>query len=187
MKKTTNEIIQTFAKIGQIFSKIIYICCIIGSIGCLIAIVSLSIFSSDTIQIGGITLHSIIEHNADASVGSIITASIIGFVLCLSELFLAKMANNYFIHELEIGTPFDFSLSNELKRLGINTICISIGASVVVGILYSIMSSIYMDVEELDLDFSSVSLGLMFIVTSFICKLGAEKTTPNITFDTEAK
>ena len=57
--KTLNTI-QTLSKIGKIFSKFIYICCIIGICGCAVGTVAMLI-GTEVLKIGGVSLHSILE------------------------------------------------------------------------------------------------------------------------------
>ena len=59
----TLKTIQTLAKIGKIFSKIIFICCLVGFCGCIVGIVSLAI-GAETFKLGGVTFHNMIENEA---------------------------------------------------------------------------------------------------------------------------
>ena len=101
----------------------------------------------------------------------------VGIVFCIGECAVSMLAGRYFKNELAAGTVFTFEGANEMKRLGIVTICVPIGASVAAGIVYGIMKLCFKDVGNIDFgDFVSVGLGVMFIVTSLICRHGAELT-----------
>lgn len=172
----TLKTIQTLSKIGKIISKIIFIFCLIGGIGCIVGIIGLALIP-DGLRIGGVTIHSMIEKNAEISMGTCYAAMAVGVVLCAGEAVLCKLAEKYFKNELAAGTPFTFDGAKELMRLGICTICIPIGTAVISGIVYGIMSSIFSGVEDYNIsNITSVGLGVMFIVMSLFCRYGAEIT-----------
>ena len=69
--------IQTLAKIGKAFSKIIYVCCIVGFCGCIVGIVSLAI-GAETFKLGGVTVHSMIENKAGMNLPTLYASMEIG-------------------------------------------------------------------------------------------------------------
>ena len=98
-----------------------------------------------------------------------------GMILCAGEAVLAKFAEHYFKRELADGTPFDLGGAKELMRLGILAICIPIGVQMIAEIVYAVMEQTMQGVAALQLDNTgSVTLGIMFIVLSLICRYGAE-------------
>lgn len=172
----TLRTLQTLSKIGKIISKIIFIFCLIGGIGCIVGIICLAVIL-DGFKLGGITIHGIIEKNAEISIGTCYSAMAVGIILCAGEAVLCKLAENYFKNELEAGTPFTLSGARELMRLGICTICIPIGTAIAAGITYSIMSAFFTDIADFNLNNTSqIGIGVMFIVTSLLCRHGAEIT-----------
>lgn len=172
----TLKTIQTLSKIGKIISKIIFIFCLIGGISCIVGIISLAVIP-DGFKLGGVAIHSMIEKNAEISMGTCYTAMAVGIVLCAGEAVLCKLAEKYFKNELAAGTPFTFDGAKELMWLGICTICIPIGTAVISGIIYGIMSSIFSGVADYSFsNATSVGLGVMFIVMSLLCRYGAETT-----------
>lgn len=172
----TLKTIQTLSKIGKIISKIIFIFCLIGGIGCFVGIISLAVIP-DGFKLGGVTIHSMIKKNAEISIGTCYAAMAVGIVLCAGEAVLCKLAEKYFKNELAAGTPFTFDGAKELMLLGICTICIPIGTAVISGIVYGIMSSIFSGVADYSFsNTTSVGLGVMFIVISLLCRYGAEIT-----------
>ena len=83
----------------------------------------------------------------------------------------------FFKHELAAGTPFTFPGAKELIRLGICTVCISVGTSALAAIVYQIMALFFENVREMSFGgISSVGLGVMFIFTGLLCRYGAEVT-----------
>lgn len=171
--KTLN-VIQRLSKIGKVLSKIIYICCIIGFCGCAVGAVALLV-GAETVKLGGVTLHSILEKEADISLGSVWAAIAVGAILCIGEFFVSRMAYSYFENELNAGTPFTFEGAKELMHLGISVIWIPIATAVLAQITQSVIAQCTENVEKLSLDgFDSVTIGIMFIIISVICKYGAE-------------
>ncbi len=181
----TLKTIQTLSKIGKILSKIVFIFCIIGFCGCFIGILSMAL-GAETLKFGGVTLESILNTEAEVTIGTVYAAMAAGMVLCAGEAVLAKFAEHYFKRELADGTPFDLGGAKEMQRLGILTICLPIGTQIVAEIVYAVMEQTMQGVAPLRLDSAgSVALGVMFIVMSLICRYGAtmyeeSKTTRNL-------
>ena len=172
----TLKTIQTLSKVGRIISKIIFICCLVGAIGCLAGIVSLAVIPSG-IQIGDTTIHGMIENSADISMGSLYAGMAVGAIMCSGEAALSKIAENYFKGELAAGTPFTFDGAKEMMKLAICAICIPLGTQTVAAIVHGIIAAAFSNVAELKLEAfgsGSVGLGVMFIITSLLCRYGAE-------------
>ena len=170
----TLKTIQKLSKVGEILSKIMFICCIVGFCLCIAGFVSMGL-GATALKLGGVTLKGIINTEAETTIGTIYTAMAVGLILCAGEAVLAKFAECYFKHELADGTPFTFSGAEELKRLGILTICIPVGTQIAAEIVYAVMNQIFQDAAPLRLDQSgSIGLGITFIIVSLICRHGAE-------------
>lgn len=166
--------IQTFSEVGKIFSKFITICCIIGMCGCAAGAAAL-LLGAQTLKLGGVTLHSILETQANVSVGTIWAAIIAGAILCAGEFLVARMAYRYFDNELKAGTPFTAEGAKELLQLGISVIWIPLVALVLAQVAQGVIAQFIPDVEKLSLDgFNSVVLGVMLIAMSLLCAYGAE-------------
>ncbi len=171
----TLQIIQKLSKIGKVLCKIVFILCIVGFCFCGVGIASLAL-GAETIKIGSITLESILETEAELSIGTLFAFMAAAMILCTGEAVLAKFAEHYFKGEIKDGTPFDMQRADELKQLGILTICIPIGTQIVAEIVYAALSHIWDNVAPLQLENAgSVALGIMFIVMSLICRYGAER------------
>ena len=170
----TLKTIQKLSKAGEILSKIMFICCIVGFCFCIVGIVSMGL-GAPALKLGGVMLKGIINTEAETTVGTIYTAMAVGLILCAGEAVLAKFAECYFKHELADGTPFTFGGAEELKRLGILTICIPFGTQIVAEIIYAVMKQMIQDIASFRLDNSgSIGLGITFIIVSLICQHGAE-------------
>ena len=170
----TLKTIQTLAKIGKVFSKIIFVCCIVGFCGCIVGIVSLAL-GAETFKLGGVTIHSMIENEAGLNLPTLYASMAVGLRFCAAEAVLCKFAEAYFKHELANGDPFTLRGAKELLRLGILTIVIPLGTVIVCSIGVSIADNMVPGIDKLSIgEFSSVGLGVMMIVLSLFCRYGAE-------------
>ena len=172
----TLHTLQTLCKVGKILSKIVFIFCLVGGIGCLVGITGLALVPGE-LRIGGVTIHGWIEQSSEISLGTCYAAMAAAAVLCAGEAVISKMAELFFRHELAAGTPFTFPGAKELIRLGICTVCISLGASGLAALVWQIMALFFENVREMSFGgISSVGLGIMFIFTGLLCRYGAEVT-----------
>ena len=170
----TLKTIQTLAKIGKVFSKIIFVCCIVGFCGCIVGIVSLAL-GAETFKLGGVTIHSMIENEAGLNLPTLYASMAVGLLFCAAEAVLCKFAEAYFKHELANGDPFTLRGAKELLRLGILTIVIPLGTVIVCSIGVSIADNMVPGIDKLSIgEFSSMGLGVMMIVLSLFCRYGAE-------------
>ncbi len=170
----TIDTIQTLSKIGKILSKIINICCIVGFCVSLVGIFALSV-GAETLKLGGVTLHGIIEAEAAVGIGTISAVIAAVMILCIGEFFVSRMAYRYFENELKAGTPFTLEGAKELLHLGISVIWIPIVTTVLAEVARAVIVQFSGAVEKLSFDgFDSVALGVMFIFMSLLCKYGAE-------------
>lgn len=171
--KTLNAI-QTLSKIGKLISKIIYICTIVGLCMCAVGVAVL-IVGLETVKLGGVTLHGIFEAEGSVGIGTAWTATVAGTILCIGEFFVSRMAYSYFDNEIKAGTPFTLEGAKELLRLGISVIWIPLATLVSSHIAQGIIVQLIGETERMSFDgFGSVSLGVMFIIMSLVCRYGAE-------------
>lgn len=165
--------IQTLAKLGRIFSQIIFICCLVGGIGSFVGIVVL--LGADGLVIGGKDITAMFISESDIARETMIFACIAAFIASAAECVLSKFANVYFKHELASGTPFTVEGSKEILRLGILTIAIPMGALILEKIAFGVYCEFFTVAEQFRMeDMSGVGLGVMFIVASVIFRYGAE-------------
>lgn len=172
--KTLNTI-QTLSKIGKILSKIVFICCIIGAVGCAIGMVCLPFGDTEILKIGGVTIHGLISNHADIDLNSLYPSLTAVMLVCVGQAVTVKFAEAYFTHELTAGTPFTLDGAKELLRLGIITICVPLGTQIIAEIVSGILAAILHCGEAFKMSADgSVALGVMFIVMSLLCRYGAE-------------
>ena len=173
--KTSLETIQTLSKVGKILCKIVFVCSLVGAIGCFAGIIALALGIVGAVQLGHVTIHSILSESAGMTLGTLYAAMAEGCILCIGEAVLAKIAENYFRRELAAGTPFTTEGAAELKRLGLWTILLPLGAILIANIMHVIFSIFFQDIADIQTyDFSSIGLGIGFLVLSQLCKHGAE-------------
>lgn len=169
------DTIQKLSKIGRVLSKIAFVFSVVGICGCIAGLLSLCFGNGSLIKIGGVTLHALVSEEYGYNIKSICAVLSGWMAVCAGEAVLAKFAEHYFKRELADGTPFTFAGAKEMQRLGILTICLPIGTQIVAEIVHAVMEQTIQGVAPLQLNNdSSVTLGIMFIVLSLICRYGAE-------------
>ena len=169
----TLKTIQTLAKIGKTFSRIIFVCCIVGFCVCIAGIISLAL-GPESFRLGGVTVHSLIENNAGMSLPALYAFMAVGAFCCAAEAVLCKFAETYFRNEIADGDPFTLRGAKELMRLGILTVVIPLSTGIACSIGAAVVDQIYPGMEKLSVGgFSSVGLGVMMIVLSLFCRYGA--------------
>ena len=173
--KTTLDTIQTISKVGRVLCKIVFVCSLAGAIGSFVGILALALGIVGAVQLGHVTIHSILSESAGMTLGTLYAAMAEGCLLCIGEAFLAKIAETYFRHELAAGTPFTTEGAAELKRLGLWTILLPLGTLIAVNLVHLVFSIFFQDIADIQTyDFSSIGLGIGFLVVSVLCKHGAE-------------
>ena len=173
--KTLNTI-QTISKIAKVISKIIFICSIVGLCLCIASIISLAI-GTEGLKLAGVTIQGILQDKGNISDGTLYASLARATVYCIGTIVLTKLSELYFKNELEAGTPFTFDGAKEMLRLGIFSICITIGQEIIASIVYSVLAKSLTDVAPLPETEASggVAIGIALIIISLICKYGAEQ------------
>lgn len=172
----TLDTIQKLAKVGKIFSKIVYVVSMIGAIGSLVGIVLMAVMGEDAIVTGSDTLKAMGEEVEMPGMPLLYASCGISMAFCAAEAVIARFAEKYFTNELADGTPFTQRGAKELMRLGIIDIAVSAGVSVVAGIVVSVASQLASEMEGYDMQGMSFGVGIAMIVVSLLCRLGAELT-----------
>ena len=167
MSKTLSNILTIF-KVVRIIAKVVFILCIIGGAGCLLGLLTLPLAES--------VLSSEMFLDEELSIAYAYIACMTGIIACIGEAVFAFLAERYFKHVINAGTPFTFDSAKESFRLGITSIIISVVTSIVSGIAAGMILLISSpNAEELDFSSStSISVGLFFLFLSLIFKHGAE-------------
>lgn len=169
----SKKVIQVLSKVAQVVSKIIFICCLVGIGGCVLGIICL-LSGIDSVQVGDVTLKSIIENEAGMNVNSLYAIMAVGIVLCVGESVLARFADHYFTNELKDDTPFTFKGAKELIRLGVLALAIPIGTNIIAEIVYEIMKASLSDVVKYEIDGISLGAGFTLLLLGFVCRYACE-------------
>lgn len=168
------KIIQTLAKIAKIVSKVLFICCIVGACGCVLGVIALA-FGVQEMKFGERSLEIILMEEANTTVNTLYAIMVVGIILSTGEAVICKLAENYFAKQLEAGSPFDFSFAKSTLKFGIFVVCIPLIAMFLSIVCHAIMRECLSNVAAMNLaDYSSVGLGVVFIVLSLVYKYGAE-------------
>ena len=183
--KTLNTI-QTLSKIGKVLSKIDYIFCLIGAIGCAVGLATLPFADQGIFKIGGESIHGLIVNRAGIDLNSLYSLMTGAMIVCIGQAITAKFAERYFSYELTAGTPFTFAGAKELLRLGIITICVPLGCLILAEIVSGIIAG-FLNCEDLLKieNGGSVTLGVVFIIISLLCRYGAEQEASQTTKELE--
>ena len=174
----TLETIQKISSLGRILSRVAYIVSIVGFLICIAALAALCLNADDVMKIGGVTLHSVLSDKAGVENNGIAAVIIWWMTVLIGEAVTARFSVLYFSHEIEDGTPFTRSSSEELMRLGIITIAVPLASLVAAAIVTGIISAV-LDTENVselvayEAD-GNIVLGVMFIIGSLLCRHGAE-------------
>lgn len=163
--------IQTLSKVGRILSKIAMIASIVGGGLCLAGILSVAMGATDVLKWQGITIHGLIEEGSALTSRQQGGAMAAAGILCAAEAVIAGFASAYFRHELDAGTPFTEAGAQELLRLGILTIALTLGAQILGTIVCGVFG---VSVETLSMGNGMLSLGVAFLLLSVIFRYGAE-------------
>lgn len=171
--------IQVLAKIGKILSKIAFIFSVIGFCACIAALIATIAGGPYVFEFGGVTVHGLIAKISGNSIDG--AAAVISgwFVFCAGEAVLAKYAEIYFKNELCAGTPFTLFGAKELFRLGILVIAVPIACAIVSAIVAGVVAGFSDFTGDMSIVGSfntdiSLSLGIMFMITSLLCRYGAQ-------------
>lgn len=176
--------LQKIAKLGEILSKVAFVCSVISVCGCIAGIFGNLIGIDKVLKVGGVTIHGLLSGFGIYDAKSINVTLAAWLIVCIGEVVLSKFSQIYFRNILAEGTPFTQMGAGELRRLGIMTMLIPTGCVVLAEIIQGIVTG-FMDVTAdawMDLNFdneTSIMLGAMFIVGSFLCEYGAEKCEEN--------
>lgn len=126
------------------------------------------------------TLQEYLETEVHMTLNTMYAAMIVATILCGEEIYLAKVSNNYFKRELEVGHPFTRELVKKLRTLGIIVLAVSFGVGLVCSIGLEIAKKAVGDIANLDLDgYGQLGTGLGMILISYICEYVVEKEENN--------
>ena len=159
----TFRVFQILAKIAMILS---FVACGLALLGLLCAVVWQT---SGTVYDGNTQL--ILTLTETVSFSQIIGELLIDAVFALTDGILFLFAYFYFKAEQADGTPFTCRGADQIKRLGIRTIVLSIAAVIIASVLASCFG---LNPSADWSNGSSVLLGILLILISLVFRYGAE-------------
>lgn len=173
--KNTLSTIQVLCKLGKILSTIAFVCSVVAASLSMVGLVCLAAGVEKVFQMGGVTIHSIVANKAGMTTDQMISAISVWLIVIVAEAVLAWFAKTYFKRELAAGTPFTLEGAKELKRLGVLTIVLPLGANIVAAVVNGVLAEFLSNTWKFDVDNGgSVSLGIMFGVMALVCRYVAE-------------
>ena len=165
--------IQKVSKIGKVFSKVIFILCLVSLIVFVIGGLCVYLLPSN-IEITKDSLPFLEESNINVSKNSVYDALIVASIGVITALIVAKKAEEYFEFELQEGTPFTEEGAKKIKKLGLTVIFAPIIASIVSLIIHIIIKALLGDVGEIEINYDvSITMGLVFLFLSAVFRYGA--------------
>lgn len=165
--------VQTVCKVCKVLAEIAFVMFVVIVALMLAATIFTGTGKLDAlVSSGGVVLDDMLQQTGVTQ--EYVTAVLVCMTIIIAaEAVVAKFINVYFKHELKAGTPFTFEGVKEMLRLGIITIAVPVGASLVATIVFGIMAA----GSGLDSEFNfeiSLGMGLMFLALSPLLKHGTE-------------
>ncbi len=168
------ETIQKVSKFGKIFSKIVYVLCLVAVIILVISAVGVVLFGDQIVNTQDIVLPFVEKTDINISKAFICDALMVAIVGLLSEMYIAKKANEYFKFELELGTPFTNESADKMKKLGLTVIIVPIIATIISVIAHIVISKLLGNSGDIDINYDiSLTMGLVFLFLSAVFRYGA--------------
>lgn len=164
--KTTEDKIEVLEKAGKILSRIFFILSAVGIVALVIATVYLfaTNFPDEKIE------EILVKHGYSSS--SVYLLIIVVAISLIGELFLSYKAEKYFSLTLEKGTPFTLEGAKNLLWLGIYCIIVPLLTNILTFLIFKFATS---SIDNPGHSSGSITLGVMFIITSLLLKYGSEK------------
>ena len=158
------KVVQTTSRVLEIICKVIFILCLVGAITAMVGVVILSVVCFFP------NLVNRIQDESGRRMIQLIGDCLVGVVVSLEGIIVAKAHKDYFAMEQKDGTPFTFEGAKAFRTLGIMNLVAPVIAMVVAAVIAAICDCW----NDFRLDFS-MGLGLSMILLSFVFAYGAER------------
>lgn len=165
--------VQTVCKVCKVLAEIAFVLLVVGAVLMLACGIFIGTGKMNALLSSGALVLDEMLQQSGATQEYVTAVFVCLTIIIVAEAVVAKFINVYFKHELKAGTPFTFEGAKEMLRLGIITIAVPAGASLVATIVFGIMAA----GSGLDSEFNfeiSLGMGLMFLALSPLLKYGAE-------------
>lgn len=174
MQPKTLKTIQILMNIGKIISLIAFIFGIISIVGCIVGIIILATVPESFVD-EIIKFFVSVEDTKNLTNATMYASLSVGIIFAIGEVIISYYDYEFFKYELSVGTPFDFEVARRLKIISIKQIVVPIVCTIISKITYEIFKASMIGVEYISFgDEISLSIGIMFLIFSFVCKYGAE-------------
>lgn len=171
MSKSLNTV-QKICKVCKVLAEIAFVLFVVIVALMLAAAIFTGTGNFDALLLsGGVVLDDMLQQTG-VTQDYMVAVFVCLTIIIAAEAVVAKFINVYFKHELKAGTPFTFEGAKEMLRLGIITIAVPVGASVISAIYLTVVTA-----DSGDWNFSvkiSLGMGLMFLALSPLLKHGTE-------------
>lgn len=165
--------VQTVCKVCKVLAEIAFVLFVVGAVLMLACGIFIGTDKMDALMSSGALVLDEMLQQSGVTQEYVTAVFICMTIIIVAEAVVAKFINVYFKHELKAGTPFTFEGAKEMLRLGIITIAVPAGASLVATIVFGIMAA----GSGLDSEFNfeiSLGMGLVFLALSPLLKHGTE-------------
>ena len=165
--------VQTVCKVCKVLAEIAFVLLVVGAVLMLLCGIFIGSGKLDALVSSGALVLDEMLQQSGVTQDYMVAVFVCLTIIIAAEAVVAKFINVYFKHELKAGTPFTFEGAKEMLRLGIITIAVPAGASLVATIVFGIMAA----GSGLDREFNfeiSLGIGLVFLALSPLLKHGTE-------------
>lgn len=169
--------IQIISKILRVLCIIVFICAIIGTAGCIIALPTLGAVVD--IPFDDTSIREILLEKG-INVDSVYVYISIGLLNCIVVGFLAKWNELFFKREIEDGTPFSLRVVKDMRTTSIINIAVSLGAAIIAGIVIGVCEKAIPGFAKGRVDYgnaSGITFGIVLLVISLFCQYPVETAT----------
>lgn len=174
----TQSKVQKLYKFGLFVCKFELWCSLIAFV-CSVLLLLVQVLMGEGKPIGEVKIvYDIFDHVNKMSVGVIYAATTLGAITSFVNMIKSKLLVNYFKKELEIGTPFDMVLVNQLRKTGKQIIILSLLLIIGCSATYNAFVKYFENIPEMDFtNIQFVSTGIVCLIFSLICRLATEQVT----------
>lgn len=149
------------AKIFQIIFKICYICFIVGASLCFVSLLCI-LFLGNNSEITNLFVK--IETTKDYAI-----FYMIAYIIIFSAYIYPVYKTYKMLETVEINKqPFSYEIVKDMQKMGIIYMALEIGITIITDIVASIMN-----IKEYEIKISSFSIGIIFLLISFLVEYGA--------------
>ncbi len=176
LKMKTIEKLQRLAGLGKIVSRIFLFISIFLIILSIIMLMVVILSGSTSLDVKGLTVGTLLKDRSSIETLDVMIYIIALVLYFIGHTFLWNSAYRYFAVEIESGTPFRNENYRNLRSLGIATIAFPSFFELMTVVLINFASEhVFSGSSIMEYNpFSTLSLGIMIIFVSVVCRYGAE-------------